>query len=393
MSSAAPSLRLASAAAPANPWPVSVRLCLLPALAAAAWHVLLLAGYLLPFGGDPSVLVCTAKGSAGRWPYEAISIGFGRDGFDGQFYYALARNPWRLHGEPLDRPAYRHARLLYPALAWLLSGGGDPVRLLLALPALNVLAAAGLAWLGTLLAIRHGRSAWWGFLLPLVVNVALPAMRDLTDPLAALTACGLLTAWLLRWRAWVVFAWAAAAMLAREQNAVVVLVVLAATLCHRRWRTAAGLVASLLLLVGWFAVLTVAYGSAPFGSDNVGLPFAGMLDHWVRPDGFASTRARAGQALGMLTLGVQMGLCVATAFFRANRSVKLLALAGALLAVVAGPAVYGDEWSYLRVFYWMPLGVWVGSITSGLRWPVILLSPVVVWPCLMVERALRVWLK
>jgi len=182
-------------------------------------------------------------------------------------------------------------------------------------------------------------------------------------------------------------------MLAREQNAVVVLVVLAATLCHRRWRTAAGLVASLLLLVGWFAVLTVAYGSAPFGSDNVGLPFAGMLDHWVRPDGFASTRARAGQALGMLTLGVQMGLCVATAFFRANRSVKLLALAGALLAVVAGPAVYGDEWSYLRVFYWMPLGVWVGSITSGLRWPVILLSPVVVWPCLMVERALRVWLK
>jgi hypothetical protein len=377
----------------ASPWSLSLQFCLLPALAAAAWHALLLAGYLLPLGGDPSMLVCVAKESAGQWPYEAIGLGLSRDGFDGQYYYALARNPWQRHLTRLDRPAYRHARILYPACAWLLSGGGNPLWLLLALPAVNVLAAAGLAWLGALLAIHYGRSAWWGFLLPVALNVAMPAMRDLTDPVAALTACGLLAAWLLRWPGWVVFAWAAAAMLAREQNAVVVLIVLAAALVHRRWATAGGLVASLLLLVGWFAFLVGAYRSSPFGSNNVALPFAGMLDHWLRPDTFPSPRARITQGLGMLTLGVQIILCVATAFFRVHRSVKLLALAGALLAVVAGSAVYGDEWSYLRVFYWMPLAVWVGSVSSGLRWPALLLSLVAIWPCRVVEHGLHAWLK
>src|SRR5207244_3002432 len=142
-------------------------------------------------GADLSALVCVSPERVGRWPYESIRVGLGTDGFDGQFYYALARDPWHRHDYPLDIPAYRHARILYPALAWLLSGGGDPGRLLWAMPAINLLAAAGLAWLGAGLALRHGRSAWWGFLLPLVVNVGMPALRDLTDPLAALTACGL----------------------------------------------------------------------------------------------------------------------------------------------------------------------------------------------------------
>src|SRR5207248_1134152 len=149
----------------------------------------------------------------------------------------------------------------YPALAWLLSGGGNPQTLLWAMPAINVLSAAGLAWLGGLLAVRHGRSAWWGFLLPLVVNVGMPALRDLTDPLAALTACGLLAAWLSRGRGWVVAAWAAAAVLSREQNAAVVLIVLSAALYHRQWRHAAGLVAIVLLFGGWLVALRGAYGA------------------------------------------------------------------------------------------------------------------------------------
>lgn len=390
MSSAAQPVAAGGATWPARAWLVSLRAGLPPVLAAAAWHALLLAGYVLAFGGDLSALVCADRERVGRWPYETVRVGFGTPGFDGQFYYTLARDPWRLYGAPIDVPAYRHARILYPALAWALSGGGDPGKLLWAMPAINLLAAAGLAWLGARLALHHGRSAWWGFLLPVVVNVGMPALRNLTDPLAALTACGLLTAWLLRSRAWVVFAWAAAAVLSREQNAAVVLIVLLAALYHRQWRHAAGLAAAVLLLAGWLAALRGAYGEWPFSKDNVSLPLAGMFDCWRQPGAFPTVRSAALHAVGMLLIAAQVALSVGLAFVRVNRSVKLVALAGALLALVAGAAVYEGEWSYTRVFLWMPLAVWLGSVVTGRRWPLAVLSPAALWPCLAVA---QVWLK
>ena len=386
MASAAPLLLPQSAPPP------EARACLAPALAALAWHAVLLAGFIVPFGGDPSALVCVSQPAAGRRPYEAIRVGFGRGGFDGQFYYTLARDPWRRHAEGLDFPCYRHLRILYPVLAWLLSGGGNPRDLLWAMPAINVLSAAGLAWLGSLLAVRHGRGAWWGFLLPVVVNVGMPALRDLTDPLAALAACGLLAAWLLRWRAGVVFAWAAAAVLSREQNAAVVLILLLAALHHRRWRHAAGLAAAVLLLAGWVVFLRGAYGTWPFMKGNFGLPLAAMLDRFRQPFASRHASALAVEAVARLVLPVQIVLSVVLAFRQVNRSLKLVALAGVLLAVVAGGAVYGDEWTYLRVFSWMPLAVWMASVTAGLRWPVLLMCPVFVCPFQPVYDSLRTFL-
>ena len=45
-----------------------------------------------------------------------------------------------------------------------------------------------MAWLGVVVAGHYGRSYWWGFLLPIAVNVGISLLRDLTDPLGALTA-------------------------------------------------------------------------------------------------------------------------------------------------------------------------------------------------------------
>jgi hypothetical protein len=393
MASAAQPWSLEGVTAPADPWTATLRACLPPAVAAAAWHVLLLAVYLLPYGGDPSALVCVDRQQVGAWPYEAIRFGFPTGGFDGQFYYALARDPWHRHNRPLDVPVYRHARVLYPALAWLFSGGGNPVRLLWVLPAMNVLAAAGLAWVGARLALRYGRPAWWGFLLPAVVNVAMPAMRELTDPLAALTACGLLSAWLLRRPAWVVFAWAAAAVLSREQNAATVGIVLLAAGYHRQWRHAAGLVAALGLLAAWFGILHAAYGAWPYSPGNLGRPFEGFFDRFSGERGFSSWREAATQVGGRVAVALQIAACVALAFCRVSRTVKLTALAGAALAVFAGSLVYGDEWSYLRVFTWMPLALWLGSVMRGMRWPLWALSPMVAWPCWVGVQAVRLWLK
>src|SRR5687767_10598408 len=48
-------------------------------------------------------------------------------GFDGQFYYRLALNPFTSEliegGIEIDSPPLRHQRILYPLLIWLLSAG------------------------------------------------------------------------------------------------------------------------------------------------------------------------------------------------------------------------------------------------------------------------------
>src|SRR5262245_3329757 len=66
-------------------------------------------GYVVIYGGEPSALVCADQEKIGRRPFEAVKVGFSTHGFDGQFYYLLARDPWLRHGSDIDYPAYRHA--------------------------------------------------------------------------------------------------------------------------------------------------------------------------------------------------------------------------------------------------------------------------------------------
>src|SRR5581483_1166398 len=223
----------------------------LPVIAVVAFHLALLGGYLAAFHGDLSALVCVGQEQIGTPPYEAVRVGFATGGFDGQFYYVIARNPWIWHPADLDVPGVRHVRLLYPALAWALSGGGDPRHLFWALPLINLAAIAGLAWLGVRLAQHYGVNLWWGFVLPLAVNDGMPLLRDLTDPLATFALCGLLTSWLLGGRWYHLALWAAVALFSREQNAALVLVVIAAALGTGRYRSAVAISAVLAIWSGW----------------------------------------------------------------------------------------------------------------------------------------------
>src|SRR6266478_5233231 len=196
-------------------WPVAM---------AAAVNAAILLVYGVIYFRDPSALVCADAERIGRWPFEAVKIGFPTHGFDGQFYYVLARYPLHPPVEFLDAAAYRHARIVYPALAWSLTGG-DPDRLLWVLPAINWLALVGLAWLGANVAGHYGRSPWWGAALPFILNVTPAALRDLADPVATLATCAVVSAWLLEWRAWTFAPLCTLALLSREQSLVIVLLV------------------------------------------------------------------------------------------------------------------------------------------------------------------------
>ena len=69
-------------------------------------------------------------------------------GYDGQFYYRFAFNPFNWHltayGITIDHP-YRYTRIGYSVVAWLLSGGGHGRVLPLVLVVVNLASVAALA--------------------------------------------------------------------------------------------------------------------------------------------------------------------------------------------------------------------------------------------------------
>jgi hypothetical protein len=371
-----------------------------PTCAAVALHAALLGAYVAALGGDVSALVCVAAKRAGRPPYEAITARFNTKGYDGQFYYALARNPWQKFPPGIDWAAVRQLRFLYPALCWALSAGS--ARLLLwVMPLVNLAAIGGLAWLGGRFALGRGLSAWWGFLLPLAVNVGMPALRDLTDPVSTLAVFGLLAAWLGGARAWGVALWAAAAVFSREQNVAVVGILLVAAAGGRKRVVAAGLAAVLLLWLGWVAGLRAVDGRWPFPPlrssflvhHRLAVPLGGMTERWRHPgSSFRSAAASAVYWVGIMHVMAQLLLALYVApLVKSQRVLFAFLLLGAALVALGGSYLYWDRWSLTRVFVWLPMGVWLGSVLTRRPWPVVVLAAGVFWPLSSIAWAWAHW--
>ncbi len=108
-------------------------------------------------------------------------------GYDGQFYYRFAFDPFNWHltayGITVDHP-YRYTRIGYSVAAWLLSGGGHGRLLPLALVTVNLLSVAAMAWVGAVFAREGGRHALWGLLFAAYFGLVVSVGRDTSEPLA-----------------------------------------------------------------------------------------------------------------------------------------------------------------------------------------------------------------
>ncbi|HEY7154036.1 MAG TPA: hypothetical protein VH575_08785, partial [Gemmataceae bacterium] len=155
-------------------------------------------------------------------------------------------------------------------------------------------------------------------------------------------------------------------------------------------RLIAGLLAALLLWSAWLCVLRGIYGKWPLlpAGGNVGAPLSGMFHRWTHLSDDSRSFAIL-HIICMLTLSLQLVLSVWLLRAPGDRLIHLVALAGAGLALLSGTIVYGDTWSYTRVFTWLPLGVWLSCVQLRWRWPLVALSA----PCLLpLAVLLRVWL-
>jgi hypothetical protein len=119
------------------------------------------------------------------------------EGYDGQFYYRLALEPFNWHatafGITMDE-SYRYTRIGYPVLAWIFSLGQHqlvPVVLVV----LNLFGVAAMAMLGGAFARQSGRHALWGLAFAAYFGLVVSVGRDTAEPLAEACMLGGLLAY------------------------------------------------------------------------------------------------------------------------------------------------------------------------------------------------------
>jgi hypothetical protein len=108
-------------------------------------------------------------------------------GYDGQFYYRFARNPFNwnptAYGITVDHN-YRYTRIGYSLVAWIVSLGGNARLLPTVLVVLNLIFVGVIAYLGAKFAHESGRHALWGLLFVAYFGLTISVGRDTSEPLA-----------------------------------------------------------------------------------------------------------------------------------------------------------------------------------------------------------------
>jgi hypothetical protein len=184
----------------------------------------------------------------------------GTPGYDGQFYYYLARDP--LHAAPfLNHPAYRYQRIVYPLIVAVLSLGQEnliPYMLLL----VNFIAIVlGTELLARLL-IREHLSPWFSLAFGLYFGQATAFIFDTTEPLAYLFIClGLFL--LTRQRPTAATLCMGLAVLSRETAILFPLGYLVMSLLQKRWCDLLRLfLLSIAPTIAWYIVIRFALQDA-----------------------------------------------------------------------------------------------------------------------------------
>ena len=208
-------------------------------------------------------------------------------GYDGQFYYQLAKDPLAAH-RFMDNAAFRYQRILYPLVARLLALG-DPGLLPLTILAVNWLAVVlGMEIVAALLR-EHGLSVWYSLPYGLYYGQVSAFTFDLAEPFAFFLVCAGI--WLAR-RGRIVPAAATLglATLARETAVLFAVAYMVAYGYRRRWAAALWFgPLGVLPLLAWLLTLAIAFGGTgvTFTPPFERVPFSGVLHHAEAPRLFA----------------------------------------------------------------------------------------------------------
>ncbi len=180
-------------------------------------------------------------------------------GYDGQFYYQIARDP--LHASRfLDHPAYRYQRIVYPLLVAILSLGQAnliPFMLLL----VNFLAIVFGTELLARLLIQQKLSPWFSLAFGLYFGQATAFIFDTTEPFTYFLIClGLFL--MMRKRPTSAALIMGLAVLSRETALLFPIGYLVVYLYQKRWQDALRLfLLSIAPTIAWYGIIALLFKS------------------------------------------------------------------------------------------------------------------------------------
>jgi hypothetical protein len=329
---------------------------LVPLGIAAIAYLLLIIGVLGKHGYDPSFFV--AAGDQFSDPAlvpKNLTVLRHSAGYDGQFYYRLALNPFTTErtefGITLDEPAYRQQRIVYPLIVWALSLGRAalvPVVLVL----VNYLALCAIGWMGGLYAQSLRRHALWGLAFPLYVGFQFTLLRDLGEILAA---CFLLAGlWLLRRdRPTPAALLLGLAMLTKETALLAAVSALGLWAVETRSRDTPKWHVFLILglpVVTWQLILLNRWRQLPVlgAGGAMGLPLNGLIPLFQATAALQTRVQRVWFTELVFLLVFAAATLVALRSSSASRGVKLAWLLYAGLASLLTDAVWVEDWAFMR---------------------------------------------
>jgi len=295
-------------------------------------------------------------------------------GYDGQFYYRLALNPFTStpteFGVRFDSPSYRQQRIVYPLIVWVLSlGGFDLVPIMMIL--VNYLALCAIGWIGGSYAQEMKQHALWGIMLPLYPGFLLTLSRNLGEILEI----GFLLASLLLIRRGghlLAALLLTLAVLTKETSLLVAVGVLLVCLAGAwKGKEAKGLNWCLPILpfisyAVWQLLLFYRWGHLPLreGSYKLGLPLSGFAKFFL----YTATLKTELQRVWF----VELCLIIVFAIFVAYSLLSPVAwphekLAWSLYAILMSlltRSIWVEDWAFLRAlseFYVLGAIIMIGS--------------------------------
>ena len=295
-------------------------------------------------------------------------------GYDGQFFYRYALKPLdksdSYKGLKVDHPEYRIQRPGYPITVWLMSFGNEklvPIMLILS----NVLAFLFVLWLAHYWfnQLHIDRKYTWLFFFIYGIHMAIA--RDLAEVFEVL---GVMLALFFLWkRNFWAFAISGSLVLFYRETAIIAIAPLAFFFAlmdyqqnkklNPKW---IWLTLPILTLVGWkmFIKWYMGIESGVDGSQNLSLPFWGLLVGAVGSLRFNNPAQIAESVIWMMYLLWQVWMIVLVIRKSPKINLKELEIKQVMLvafliwvgfSTILGPAIYVDDWGFVRIFSVMNL--------------------------------------
>lgn len=302
---------------------------LLATLIVAVVYFIYLTILLIRFNFNPAYLISLGEKFADLKQLPNNLVVWKNYGYDGQFYYRLALNPFTSKKEEfgitIDIPSYRQQRIIYPFLTWIFSlGQKDFVPAVLLL--VNFAALLMIGFIGSHFAKSLNLHSLWGLIF--VIHPGFPYIlsRDLTEILQTFFLLSSLL--FVKTHRYLSSALLLTLAILTRETALVVAVSLLFTFKSRYF------LIPIVCYAVWQLILFLNWGQTPIllANLNLGFSFSGIISYLRYTLGFATYP----QQLGFIQLSFLLIFVIAVFnAFISSKAAKFIKIAWMLYLVMA----------------------------------------------------------